>query len=226
MPRLRDGVIKRGGSGSYVIRVPDPATRVSKPKWVGGFDTEEAAKAARDEARIRARRGEFVNRSPCCAKVSPACSVTLVTTSSAPTVAQKASPTWSPNTSPTSSCWAASKLVMPCRKTHSARYCQRLARRQPPGRLAVPDRLWRRRRRVPSAWDGPGPDRGLCGPGACPLQPQPHRQCHGAGLYWRATARAAPAAPGPARRTRPGPARAPGGAVGSRLGLRVGSGWS
>jgi integrase len=63
MSRLRDGVIKRGGSWSYVIRVPDPATGVSKPKWVGGFDTEEAAKAARDEARIRARRGEFVNRS-------------------------------------------------------------------------------------------------------------------------------------------------------------------
>ena len=63
MPRLRDGVIKRGGSWSYVIRVPDPATGVSKPKWVGGFDTEEAAKAARDEARVRARRGEYVNRS-------------------------------------------------------------------------------------------------------------------------------------------------------------------
>ena len=63
MPRLRDGVIKRGGSWSYVIRVPDSATGVSKPKWVGGFDTEEAAKAARDEARIRARRGEYVSRS-------------------------------------------------------------------------------------------------------------------------------------------------------------------
>ena len=63
MPRLRDGVIKRGGSWSYVIRVPDPASGESKPKWVGGFDTEEAAKAARDEARIRARRGEYVNRS-------------------------------------------------------------------------------------------------------------------------------------------------------------------
>lgn len=63
-PRLRDGVIKRGGSWSYVIRVPDPATGVTKPKWVGGFETEEEAKAARDEARVRARRGEFVNRSP------------------------------------------------------------------------------------------------------------------------------------------------------------------
>ena len=57
MPKLRDGVIKRGGSWSYVIRVPDPATGVSKPRWVGGFDTEEAAKAARDEARVRARNG-------------------------------------------------------------------------------------------------------------------------------------------------------------------------
>lgn len=63
MPRLRDGVIKRGGSWSYVIRVPDPEAGVSKPRWVGGFATEEAAKAARDEARIRARRGEYVNRS-------------------------------------------------------------------------------------------------------------------------------------------------------------------
>ena len=63
MPKLRDGVIKRGGSWSYVIRVPDPATGVSKPRWVGGFDTEEAAKAARDEARVRARNGQYVNRS-------------------------------------------------------------------------------------------------------------------------------------------------------------------
>jgi hypothetical protein len=63
MPRLRDGVIKCGGSGPYVIRVPDPGTGVSRPKWVGGCDTEEAAKAGRDGARVRARRGEFVNRS-------------------------------------------------------------------------------------------------------------------------------------------------------------------
>jgi len=63
MPRLRDGVIKRGGSWSYVIRVPNHATGVSKPRWVGGFETEEDAKAARDEARVRARRGAYVNRS-------------------------------------------------------------------------------------------------------------------------------------------------------------------
>jgi integrase len=62
MPRLRDGVIKRGQSWSYVIRVPDPATGVTKPRWVGGFKTEEEAKTARDEARVQARRGEYVNR--------------------------------------------------------------------------------------------------------------------------------------------------------------------
>jgi integrase len=62
-PRLRDGVIKRGASWSYVIRVPDPATGLTKPRWVGGFATEQDAKAARDDARVRARRGEYVNRS-------------------------------------------------------------------------------------------------------------------------------------------------------------------
>jgi len=62
-PRLRDGVMKRGRTWSYVIRVPDSATGVSRPRWVGGFATEEEAKAARDEARFRARRGEYVNRS-------------------------------------------------------------------------------------------------------------------------------------------------------------------
>jgi integrase len=46
-----------------VIRIPDPATGVTKPKWVGGFESEEDAKAARDEGRVRARRGEYVNRS-------------------------------------------------------------------------------------------------------------------------------------------------------------------
>jgi integrase len=62
MARLRDGVMKRGKTWSYVIRVTDPATGLSKPKWVGGFPTEDEAKAARDEARRAARRGEYVDR--------------------------------------------------------------------------------------------------------------------------------------------------------------------
>lgn len=61
-PKLRDGVMKRGNTWSYVIRVTDPETGVSKPKWVGGFRTEDDAKEARDEARVKARRGEYVDR--------------------------------------------------------------------------------------------------------------------------------------------------------------------
>jgi integrase len=61
-PKLRDGVMKRGKTWSYVIRVIDPETGVSKPKWVGGFATEDEAKAARDEGRVKARRGEYIDR--------------------------------------------------------------------------------------------------------------------------------------------------------------------
>ena len=58
-PKLRNGVMRRGSTWSYVIRVTDNSG-VSKPRWVGGFSTEAAAKRARDEARIAASRGEFV----------------------------------------------------------------------------------------------------------------------------------------------------------------------
>jgi integrase len=61
-PKLRDGVMKRGNTWSCVIRVKDPDTGISKPKWVGGFATEEEAKAARDEGRVKARRGEYIDR--------------------------------------------------------------------------------------------------------------------------------------------------------------------
>jgi integrase len=61
-PKLRDGVMKRGNTWSYVIRVTDSESGVSKPKWVGGFATEADAKAARDEARVKARRGEYIDR--------------------------------------------------------------------------------------------------------------------------------------------------------------------
>ncbi len=61
-PKLRDGVMKRGNTWSYVIRVKDPETGASRPRWVGGFPSEEEAKAARDEARVKARRGEYIDR--------------------------------------------------------------------------------------------------------------------------------------------------------------------
>ena len=62
MSTLKDGVIRRGTSWSYVIRVTD-ASGASKPRWVGGFPSEAAAKAARDAARVAVARGEFVVRS-------------------------------------------------------------------------------------------------------------------------------------------------------------------
>src|SRR3954452_15140099 len=63
MGQLRDGVVKRGRTWSYVVRVNDPETGRSRPRWVGGFATEAEAKAARDEARVLARRGKYVDRS-------------------------------------------------------------------------------------------------------------------------------------------------------------------
>jgi Phage integrase, N-terminal SAM-like domain/Arm DNA-binding domain len=63
MSKLRDGVIKRGATWAYVVRVADAETGRTRPRWVGGFATKEEAKAARDEARVAARRGEYVNRS-------------------------------------------------------------------------------------------------------------------------------------------------------------------
>jgi hypothetical protein len=60
--KLRDGVMKRGNTWSYVIRVKNPETAVSRPRWVGGFATEAAAKEARDQERVQARRGEYIDR--------------------------------------------------------------------------------------------------------------------------------------------------------------------
>ena len=54
--------MKRGATWSYVIRVKDTETGISKPQWVGGYATEEEAKAARDEARVKAHRGEYIDR--------------------------------------------------------------------------------------------------------------------------------------------------------------------
>jgi hypothetical protein len=69
-PKLRDGVMKRGTTWFYVIRVKDPETGVSKPPWVGGYATEQDAKAARDEVRVTARRGEYIDRPHPAAPVS------------------------------------------------------------------------------------------------------------------------------------------------------------
>ncbi|SCK05855.1 tyrosine-type recombinase/integrase [Streptomyces sp. WMMB 322] len=59
---MRDGIVKRGATWSYVVNVYDPKLGKSKPTWVGGFDSEDEAKAARDKARVQAREGSYVRR--------------------------------------------------------------------------------------------------------------------------------------------------------------------
>lgn len=61
--KMRNGLVKRGDTWSYVIRVPDPATGKTKPKWVGGHPTQRAAKEARDAARHQVNRGQFTEPS-------------------------------------------------------------------------------------------------------------------------------------------------------------------
>ncbi len=58
--KVRDGIAFTGKSWSYVLRVPDSKTGKSKPKWVGGFDSEESALLARDEARVALRKRTYV----------------------------------------------------------------------------------------------------------------------------------------------------------------------
>lgn len=60
---MKNGITKRGSSYSYVIRVPDPITGKTKPKWFGGFATEQEAKLARDKARVSVSSGTYVNPS-------------------------------------------------------------------------------------------------------------------------------------------------------------------
>lgn len=58
--RMRNGVVKRGTTYSYVVRERDPQTGKSKPRWVGGFRTRKDAEAARDAARHAVNRGTYV----------------------------------------------------------------------------------------------------------------------------------------------------------------------
>lgn len=78
--KMRDGVIQRGKTWSYVVRekvtipVKDPETgepvvdergrpvtkQVTRPRWVGGFPTKTEAKKSRDKARNAVNRGTYV----------------------------------------------------------------------------------------------------------------------------------------------------------------------
>jgi hypothetical protein len=57
---MRDGIIQRGPTWSYVVRERDPRTGKTKPRWVGGFATRKAARDARDAARHQVSRGTYV----------------------------------------------------------------------------------------------------------------------------------------------------------------------
>lgn len=58
--KMRDGVIRRGATWSYVVRERDPKTGKTRPRWVGGFPTRKAAKDARDGARNSVNKGTYV----------------------------------------------------------------------------------------------------------------------------------------------------------------------
>lgn len=56
--KMRSGVIKRGDTWTYVLRVAD-GTGAYKQKWVGGFSTEKEAKLARAKAITDLDKGKF-----------------------------------------------------------------------------------------------------------------------------------------------------------------------
>ncbi len=59
--KMKDGIVKRGSTWSYVVRERDPETGVSRPRWVGGFRTRQDAKQARDKARAASHDGTYVS---------------------------------------------------------------------------------------------------------------------------------------------------------------------
>lgn len=61
--KMKDGLVQRGNGWSYVVRVADPATGKTKPKWVGGYKTRKEAREARDQARAKLGDGSYVEPS-------------------------------------------------------------------------------------------------------------------------------------------------------------------
>ncbi|MBN1460977.1 MAG: tyrosine-type recombinase/integrase [Armatimonadetes bacterium] len=57
---MKDGLVKRGSTWSFVVRVRDPKTGKMKDQWKGGYQTRKEAKAARDDARAAANKGTAV----------------------------------------------------------------------------------------------------------------------------------------------------------------------
>jgi integrase len=57
---MKDGIIQRGASWSFVVRERDPQTGKTRPRWLGGFPTRTAARKARDGARNAVNKGTYV----------------------------------------------------------------------------------------------------------------------------------------------------------------------
>ena len=62
MARVTDGITRRGDRWYVVLREPDPTTGKTKMVWHSGFDTEDEAKAFRDERRVKLRKGRAVRK--------------------------------------------------------------------------------------------------------------------------------------------------------------------
>ena len=60
---VKNGISFNGKTYSYVLRVPDPDTGKTKPRWVSGFSTEKQAKLERDKARIALATSTYVSAS-------------------------------------------------------------------------------------------------------------------------------------------------------------------
>ena len=60
---VKNGLSYNGKTWSYVLRVPNPVTGKTKPKWVAGFDTEKEAKLARDKARVSVGTNAYIGSS-------------------------------------------------------------------------------------------------------------------------------------------------------------------
>lgn len=58
--QVKNGVVFSGKSWSYVIRIPDPVTGKTKPKWVGGYENKASALLARDKARVALKENNYV----------------------------------------------------------------------------------------------------------------------------------------------------------------------
>jgi hypothetical protein len=57
---VKDGLVKRGSTWTYLVRVRDPNTGKMKDQWKGGYKTQGEARTARNDARSASDKGTAV----------------------------------------------------------------------------------------------------------------------------------------------------------------------